>query len=229
MFLRLIGYLFGIGTVFLLALAAGAAWYVSGLAKDVPDYDSLAKYEPPEMTRVHSADGELIAEFAHERRLYLPIESIPERVKQAFVAAEDKNFYSHSGLDYVGIGRAVLTDIAYLGSARRLVGTSTITQQVARDFFLTPDQNFNRKVKEAILAIRIEHALNKQKILELYLNDIFLGLGSYGVASAALTYFDKSVHELTLAEVAFLAALPKGPNNYNPFKGPTYVDRARQP
>ncbi|MFO1184279.1 MAG: penicillin-binding protein 1A [Bauldia sp.] len=226
MFLRFIGYLFGIGTVFLLALAAGAAWYVSGLVKDVPDYDALLRYEPPEMTRVHAADGELIAEFARERRLYLPIESIPERVKQAFVAAEDKNFYSHSGLDYVGIGRAVLTDVAYLGSGRRLVGASTITQQVARGFFLTPDQNFSRKIKEMILAVRIEHVLNKQKILELYLNDIFLGLGSYGIASAALTYFDKSVHELTLAEVAYLAALPKGPNNYNPFKGQSYVDRA---
>ena len=208
-----------------LAAAAAAAWYVSGLTGDLPNYDVLAKYEPPVMTRVHAADGQLVAEYAHERRLYLPIQAVPDRVKAAFISAEDKNFYEHSGLDYYGIVRAVLQNLKakVSGSGERLVGASTITQQVAKNFLLSSDQTIDRKIKEAMLSLRIEQAYSKDKILELYLNEIFLGLGSYGVASAALTYFDKSVHELTLAETAYLAALPKGPNNYNPFR---YPDRA---
>ena len=175
------------------------------------------------MTRVHAADGELLAEYAHERRLYLPIQAIPDRIKAAFISAEDKNFYQHAGLDYYGIGRALLQNLHAYGKGERLVGASTITQQVAKNFLLTNEQSFDRKIKEAILALRIEQAYSKDKILELYLNEIFLGLGAYGVAAASLHYFDKSVHELTLAEAAYLAALPKGPNNYNPFR---YPDRA---
>jgi penicillin-binding protein 1A len=223
MILRFIGYLFGIGAVLFLAAAGAVAWYVSGITQDLPNYDVLAKYEPPVMTRVHAADGQLVAEYAAEKRLYLPIQAIPDQIKNAFISAEDKNFYEHAGLDYQGIARAFLTNLESYGKGNRLVGASTITQQVARNFLLTLDQTWDRKIKEAILSLRIEQAYSKEKILELYLNEIFLGLGSYGVASAALTYFDKSVHELTLAETAYLAALPKGPNNYNPFK---YPDRA---
>src|SRR4029079_7616335 len=198
MILRLIGYLFGIGAVLFLALAAAAAWYISGLTADLPNYDVLAKYEPPVMTRVHAADGQLVAEYAPERRLYLPIQAIPDRIKAAFISAEDKNFYQHSGLDYYGIARALVQNAQAFGKGQLLVGASTITQQVAKNFLLNSDQTIDRKIKEAILALRIEQAYSKDKILELYLNEIFLGLGSYGVAAASLAYFDKSVHELTL-------------------------------
>ncbi|MCB1496168.1 MAG: penicillin-binding protein 1A [Bauldia sp.] len=220
---RFVGYLFGIGAVLFLVVATGIAWYVSGLTQDLPDYDVLAKYEPPVMTRIHAADGQLIAEYARERRLYLPIQAIPDRIKAAFISAEDKNFYHHSGLDYYAIFRAMVQNVQSYGSGVRPVGASTITQQVAKNFLLTNEQSIDRKIKEAILSLRIEAAYKKDKILELYLNEIFLGLGAYGVAAASLEYFDKSVHELTLAEAAYLAALPKAPNNYNPFRHP---DRA---
>lgn len=218
MIIRIIGYLFGIGAVLFLVVATGVAWFVSDLASDLPDYDVLAQYEPPVTTRIHAADGQLVAEYARERRLYLPIQAVPDRVKSAFLSAEDKNFYRHSGLDYYGIARAVVQNIEAYGSGQRLVGASTITQQVAKNFLLTSEQSLDRKIKEAVLALRIEQAYSKDKIFELYLNEIFLGLGSYGIAAAALTYFDKSVHELTLAEAAYLAALPKAPNNYHPFR-----------
>jgi len=223
MILRIIGYIFGIAAVFFLVIATGIAWFVSSLAHDLPNYDVLAKYEPPVMTRVHAVDGQLVSEYAHERRLYLPIQAIPDRVKAAFISAEDKNFYQHGGLDYYGIARAIMVNVQSFGKGQRLVGASTITQQVAKNFLLNGDQTIDRKIKEAILALRIEQAYSKDKILELYLNEIFLGLGAYGVAAASLQYFDKSVHELTLAEVAYLAALPKGANNYNPFR---YAERA---
>ncbi len=223
MLVRIIGYVFGIGAVLFLVVATSLAWYVSGLVKDLPDYDVLAKYEPPVMTRIHAADGQLIAEYARERRLYLPIQAIPDRVKAAFISAEDKNFYHHSGLDYYGIMRAMIQNVEAYGSGQRLVGASTITQQVAKNFLLSNEQSIGRKIKEAILSLRIEQAYSKDKILELYLNEIYLGLGAYGVAAASLEYYDKSVHELTLAEAAYLAALPKAPNNYSPFR---YPDRA---
>ncbi len=223
MILRIFGYLFGIGAVFFLLIAGAIAWYVSGLAEDLPDFEVLAKYEPPVMTRIHASDGQLVAEYAHERRLYLPIQAIPDRVKAAFLSAEDKNFYHHSGLDYYGIARAMVQNVQSYGSGARMIGASTITQQVAKNFLLTNERSVDRKIKEAILSLRIEQAYSKDKILELYLNEIFLGLGSYGIAAAALEYFDKSVHELTLPEAAYLAALPKAPNNYNPFRHP---DRA---
>ncbi|MHA1157686.1 MAG: penicillin-binding protein 1A [Alphaproteobacteria bacterium] len=220
MLFRLVGYLFGIGAVLFLALAAGIAWYVSDLTRDLPDYDVLASYEPPVMTRVHASNGQLVAEYARERRLYLPIEAIPDRVKAAFISAEDKNFYQHSGLDYYGIARAVVQNVQALGKGQRLVGASTITQQVAKNFLLSGVQTVDRKAREALLALRIEQAYSKDRILELYLNEIFLGLGAYGIAAASLSYFDKSVHELSLPEAAYLAALPKGPNNYHPFRKP---------
>ncbi|MBC2885043.1 penicillin-binding protein 1A [Ochrobactrum sp. CM-21-5] len=217
---RLIGYFFGIGTVLMLLVAGGVALYVGNLTKDLPDYEVLAKYEPPVMTRVHASDGSLMSEFARERRLYLPIQAVPNRVKAAFISAEDKTFYEHHGLDFGGLARAVITNIKNMGSGRRPVGASTITQQVAKNFLLSSTQTYDRKIREAILAMRIEQAYSKDHILELYLNEIFFGLGSYGIASAALTYFDKSVGELSIAESAYLAALPKGPNNYHPFRQP---------
>ncbi len=217
MFLRLIGYLFGIGTVLAILVIGAVAWYVTDLSKDLPDYEVLNAYEPPVTTRVHAGDGSLMAEYARERRLYLPIQAIPSLVKNAFISAEDKNFYTHFGIDPEGLARAVVTNIRQLGSNKRAIGASTITQQVAKNFLLSNERTVDRKIKEAILALRIEQAYSKDRILELYLNEIFLGLGSYGVPGASLTYFDKTVNGLQLHEAAYLAALPKGPNNYHPF------------
>jgi penicillin-binding protein 1A len=216
--IRLIGYFFGIGVMLALLAAGGVALYIGALTEELPDYEVLAKYEPPVTTRVHASDGALMAEFARERRLYLPIQAVPDRVKAAFLSAEDKNFYNHPGVDVSGLARAVMTNLRNAGSDRRLVGASTITQQVAKNFLLSSDQTYKRKIKEMILSFRIEQAYSKDRILELYLNEIFFGLGSYGIAGAALTYYDKSVNELTIAEAAYLAALPKGPSNYHPFR-----------
>lgn len=188
--------------------------------RDLPDYRQLADYEPAITTRVYAGDGRLLEEYAVERRSFVPIESIPERVIHAFVSAEDKTFFSHFGLDPTGVARAVLTNIRNLGSGRRPVGASTITQQVAKNFLLTNEVSIERKIKEAILALRIERAFPKEHILELYLNEIYLGFGSYGVAAAAVNYFGKGLDELSIAEAAFLAALPKAPNNYNPRRYP---------
>ena len=222
--IRLIGYFFGIATTLALLVAGGLAVYVSHLTKDLPDYEVLANYEPPVTTRVHASDGALMGEFARERRLYLPIQAIPDRVKAAFLSAEDKNFYKHPGIDMLGLGRAMLTNFQ-TGSRQ---GASTITQQVAKNFLLTSDQTYERKIKEMILAFRIEQAYSKDRILELYMNEINFGLGAYGIAGAALTYFDKSVNELTVPEVAYLAALPKAPSNYHPFRYTRARDRATQ-
>src|SRR5712691_6118701 len=206
------------GTIFFIvgvAAMAGLLWHYS---KDLPDYSQLQDYEPPVMTRVHAADGSLLAEYAKERRLYLPIQAIPKLVINAFVAAEDKNFYQHPGVDIYGIARAGMLYVENYGSGRRPQGASTITQQVAKNFLLTNEVSFQRKIKEALLALRIERTYSKQKILELYLNEIYLGFGAYGVAAASLLYFDKSVHELTVAEAAYLAALPKAPTQLHPFR-----------
>lgn len=216
--IRLIGYFFGLASVLFLGVAAAVAIYLTGVMRDLPDYEVLSSYAPPVTTRVHAGNGELMAEYAKEKRLFLPIQAIPDRVKAAFIAAEDKNFYSHPGVDFYGLARAVVNNVQNIGSSRRPEGASTITQQVAKNFLLTSDQTVSRKVKEAILSFRIEQAYSKDKILELYLNEIFFGLNSYGIASAALTYFNKSVTELTIAETAYLAGLPKGPNNYHPFR-----------
>src|SRR4051795_10966418 len=216
--LRFCGFLFAAGTiVFLVSVGAGAGllWHFS---KDLPDYSQLQDYEPPVMTRVHAGDGSLVAEYATQRRLYIPIQAVPKMVINAFLAAEDKNFYEHNGLDFGGIIRAGLLYVQTYGSGRRPQGASTITQQVAKNFLLTNEVSLQRKIKEALLSLKIERAYSKEKILELYLNEIYLGLGAYGVAAASLLYFDKSVHELSVAEAAYLATLPKAPNNYNPFR-----------
>ncbi|MDO6963045.1 penicillin-binding protein 1A [Rhizobium alvei] len=216
--IRLIGYFFGLASVLFLGAAAALALYLGQVTKDLPDYEVLANYSPPVTTRVHAADGSLIGEYAKERRLFLPIQAIPDRVKAAFLSAEDKNFYQHAGVDFQGLARAIVNNIQNLGTGKRMEGASTITQQVTKNFLLTADRTIDRKVKEAILAFRIEQAYSKDKILELYLNEIFFGLNSYGLASAALTYFDKPVTELSIAEAAYLASLPKAPSNYNPFR-----------
>ncbi len=200
-------------------------WAIMALsqAKGIPDYEVLSLYEPPVMTRVHAANGRLMAEFATKHRLYLSIKSIPKTLKEAFISAEDKNFYHHFGLDPKGLSRALIKNIMNIGSGQRPEGASTITQQVAKNFLLSSDATLERKLKEAILAMRIEKTYSKDHILELYLNEIYLGRGTYGVAAASLAYFNKSVGELTLEECAYLAALPKGPANYDPFK---YTQRA---
>ncbi|MBI1202853.1 MAG: PBP1A family penicillin-binding protein [Rhodopseudomonas sp.] len=216
--LRFLGFLFTAGTIlFVVGVAAvsGLLWHYS---KDLPDYSQLQDYEPPVMTRVHAADGSLVAEYARERRLYLPIQAVPKLVIHAFMAAEDRNFYQHGGLDFTGIVRAGLNYIQSYGTGRRPQGASTITQQVAKNFLLTNEVSMTRKIKEALLALKIERTYSKDKILELYLNEIYLGLGAYGIAAASLVYFDKAVNELTIPEVAYLATLPKAPNNYNPFR-----------
>jgi penicillin-binding protein 1A len=218
--IRLLGYFFGVACVLFLGVAAVVAVYLTNVAKDLPDYAVLSSYAPPVTTRVHAGNGALMAEYAKEKRLFLPIQAIPDRVKAAFLSAEDKNFYNHPGVDLSGLARAIVVNLQNFGSGRRPVGASTITQQVAKNFLLTSDQTIDRKIKEAILSFRIEQAYSKDKILELYLNEIFFGLNSYGIAGAALTYFNKSVTELTVAEAAYLASLPKGPANYHPFRHP---------
>jgi len=216
--LKLIRFLFILGLSGLIIALSAAAAYVNSTSQELPNYQVLEQYEPPVMTRLHAADGGLMAEFATNRRLYLPIAAVPDRVRQAFISAEDKNFAKHFGLDPEGLLRAVINNLQNIGSGRRPEGASTITQQVAKNFLLSSDPTLQRKVKEAILAMRIEKAYSKDRILELYLNEIYLGRGAYGIAAAALTYFDKAVNELSLEEIAYLAALPKGPSNYDPFK-----------
>ena len=212
---RFLGFLFASGAIVFLLCAAAAGVLIWHYEKDLPDYSQLRNYEPPVMTRMHAADGSLLAEYSRERRLFLPSSSIPDMVKGAFLAAEDKNFYEHPGIDPEGIARAAMI---MLRGDKRVQGASTITQQVAKNFLLTNERTFDRKIKEMLLAFRIEAAYSKEKILELYLNEIYLGLGNYGVAAAALGYYGKSVHELTLAEAAYLAALPKAPSDLHPFR-----------
>ena len=212
---RIIGFIFATGAMLFVVAAAVFAGVLWKYEQDLPDYSVLKNYEPPVMTRVHAADGSLLAEYSRERRLYLPSDEIPDLVKHAFISAEDKNFYSHWGVDPEGIVRAGLV---YLQGSRHIQGASTITQQVAKNFLLNSDRTFDRKIREILLSLRIESAYSKEKILELYLNEIYLGLSNYGVAAAALNYFNKSVHELTIAEVAYLAALPKEPSSLNPFR-----------
>jgi penicillin-binding protein 1A len=216
--LRLFGFLFAAGSIVFLAGVAAVAAILWHYSQDLPQYSQLRNYEPPVMTRVHAADGSLLAEYAKQRRLYLPIQAVPTLVKNAFIAAEDKNFYYHPGIDIGGILRASISYIEHYGSNRHPQGASTITQQVAKNFLLTNKVTFSRKIKEMLLALKIERAYSKDKILELYLNEIYLGFGSYGIAAASLLYFDESVQQLTIAQAAFLAGLPKGPNNYNPFR-----------
>jgi penicillin-binding protein 1A len=212
---RFFGFVFATGAVLFIVGACAAGLVIWTFERDLPDYTQLKNYEPPVMTRVHAGDGSLVAEYARERRLYLPSDAIPARVKEAFLSAEDKNFYSHSGVDPEGIVRNL---VVLVQGGKRVQGASTITQQVAKNFLLTNERSIERKIREALLSFRIEGAYSKDKILELYLNQIYLGLGNYGVAAAALNYYGKSVHELTIAQAAYLAALPKAPNNYHPFQ-----------
>jgi len=195
---------------------AGGLWLLDRYGQELPDYKRLAGYEPAVTTRVHAGDGRLLAEYARERRVFVPFEAIPRVVWQAFLSAEDKTFFEHRGLDLPGIAAAAFTNFQNMGQDRRPVGASTITQQVAKNLLLTNEVSIERKVKEVLLSVRIEQALTKQRILELYLNEIFLGFRSYGVGAAALNYFGKALDELTVAEAAYLAALPKAPNNYHP-------------
>ena len=187
-------------------------------SSNIPDYKFLKNYKPPVSSKVYSGNGELVADFSKEKRMFVPFNSIPKNVINSFLSAEDKNFFSHPGVDAKGVLRAIINNISNLISSKRLEGASTITQQVAKNFLLTNEVSLNRKIKEAILAFRIERALTKERILELYLNQIYLGSGSYGVAAASLQYFDKSIKDLDYAEAALLAALPKAPSRYNPYR-----------
>ena len=198
--------------------AAILMYIIYHYTKDLPDYSQLKKYYPPSITRMYSADGKLIEEFAREHRIFVPISSVPKALTQAFIAAEDKNFYSHEGIDIFSIFRAAITNISHIINKRRPEGGSTITQQVVKTFLLSPERSFERKIKEAILSYRLSQVFTKDEILELYLNQIFLGKTAYGVASAALNYFNKSIEELTISECAVLASLPKAPSQYNPEK-----------
>jgi penicillin-binding protein 1A len=197
---------------------AGGFYALHHFGRGLPDYKQLADYVPPMVTRIHAGDGRLMTEYATERRIYVPIQAIPRRVVNAFLSAEDKNFYEHPGVDFISLLRAVVTNLGNLGQGRRLVGASTITQQVAKNFLLTNEVSYERKVKEALLAFRIERTFSKERILDLYLNEIYLGGGSYGVAAAAMNYFNKPLDQLTIAETAYLAALPKAPSNYHPVR-----------
>ena len=222
--LRTVHGLFGavLAVLLLVGIAGGgAAWMAyQHYSADLPDVDGLRNYQPPVMSRVYAGDSRLLAELAAERRIFVPIGAIPDIVKRAFVSAEDQNFYTHRGIDPMAIIRAAVFDLAHAGQGKRPIGASTITQQVAKNMLLDNQISFARKAKEAILAMRIEQTLSKDRILELYLNEIYLGQGSYGVAAASQAYFNKPLDKLTVAEAAFLAALPKAPNNLNPFKYP---------
>ena len=193
----------------------GILWSFSN---KIPDYKFLKSYKPPVSSKMYSGNGNLVADFSQEKRIFIPYSAIPKNVVNAFLSAEDKNFFSHPGVDARGVLRATINNVKNIFTSKRLEGASTITQQVAKNFLLTNEVSINRKIKEAILAFRIERALNKERILELYLNQIYLGSGAYGIAAASLEYFDKSIKELNYAEAAMLAALPKAPSKYNPYQ-----------
>ena len=202
---KLISVIFILGLLFTFS----TLWYFSS---DLPDYKILSNYKPPISSRVHSGEGQLIAEYALQKRLFIPYDSIPKKVIYSFLSAEDKNFFSHPGVDAKSITRATIKNLKNIYSTKRLEGASTITQQVAKNFLLTNEVSVKRKIKEAILAFRIERAYSKERIMELYLNQIYLGEGAYGVAAASLEYFDKSVRDLEYDEAALLAALPRAPS-----------------
>lgn len=216
----------GIVTLMTLAMIGGVAVFavIQHYSADLPSIEKLSNYEPATATRLYAGNGKLLVEYATQKRIFVPMEAMPKRLIQAFLSAEDKNFYEHPGVDFIGVVRAVFINLSNMGSDARLVGASTITQQVVKNFLLTNEQSFERKIKEALLAFRISKVLPKETVLELYLNDIYLGFGSYGVAAASLNYFNKSLDELTLEEAAFLAALPKAPANYNPHR---HYERAK--
>ncbi|MBO0712267.1 MAG: penicillin-binding protein 1A, partial [Acetobacteraceae bacterium] len=217
---RILGALAGLAFVVFVVGAVGLYGAYHHFASDLPDVDGLRSYQPKVMSRIYAGDARVLSELATERRIFVPYNAIPEIVKQAFVSAEDQNYWSHRGVDPLAIVRAAFTDLSQMRQGRRPVGASTITQQVAKNMLLDSQLSLSRKIKEAILAMRIEETLSKERILELYLNEIYLGLQSYGVAAAAQTYFNKPLDDLNIQDAAFLAALPKAPNNYNPFRFP---------
>ena len=216
-FIRLLFGLVVLGGLAGVGFIALTLWYFN---RDLPDYTQLGDYQPPVVTRIQAGDGRLLAEYATEKRVFVPVKAMPPLVTKAFLAAEDKNFYSHPGVDFEAMIRAGLMDVVRHFAGRRPVGASTITQQVAKNFLVGNELSIQRKIREALLALKMEKVLSKDRILELYLNEIYLGGGNYGVAAAALNYFNKSLDDLSLSEMAFLAALPKAPNNYNPVRNP---------
>jgi len=227
-FFLMIGALLNFG---LMSMAAGfivIILLVHHYSQDLPDYSALSTYNPPVVTRLYASDGRLLAEYATEKRIYVPLSAMPKRLINAFLAAEDKNFYRHTGIDIYGLGRAVVENSNRLAgwllghgeNNAPMAGGSTITQQVVKNFLLSSEQTFTRKIKEALLAFKISRTYSKDRILELYLNQIYLGRESYGVAAASLNYFNKSMDELTTEEAALLAAMPKAPSNYNPVRFP---------
>ena len=215
---RFISFFMSLVFLGVVMVAAMVLWVFWTYGRDLPDYQQLANYDPPVVTRIHAGDGALLAEYANEKRLFVPVRAMPPRLVEAFVSAEDKGFYQHFGVDLRALARAAVTNLLNYGTGRRPIGASTITQQVTKNFLLTNELSIERKIKEAILSLRMERAFSKNQILELYLNEIYLGMGSYGVAAAALNYFDKPLDQLALAEIAYLAALPKAPNNYHPVR-----------
>uniref|UniRef100_UPI003F70487C penicillin-binding protein 1A n=1 Tax=Elioraea sp. TaxID=2185103 RepID=UPI003F70487C len=217
---RVLATLVGLGFIGALGAAGSGVYAWHHYSKGLPEYAALIDYQPPVMSRVYAGDSRLLAELATERRIFVPIDSIPKLVQDAFISAEDQNFRTHPGVDVMAIARAAVTNLQQFGQGRRPVGASTITQQVAKNMLLGNEVSLERKLREAILAIRIDQAMPKERVLELYLNEIFLGSGAYGVGAAAMTYFGKALEELSVAEAAYLAALPKAPNNYNPFRFP---------
>lgn len=206
--------LFSLGMMAGVVAIIGVIYAISYFSQDLPDYTALKDYEPPVVTRVYAGDGRVMAEFAQEKRIFIPINEIPDIIKEAYISAEDKNFYQHNGIDYIAIMRAAVANF----QGGRLQGASTITQQVAKNFLLSSERTYKRKIREAILAFRMERAMSKDRLLELYLNEIYLGQRSYGIGAAALNYFNKSLDEIDIAEAAYLAALPKGPNDYHPVR-----------
>ena len=218
--LKLLIAIFVLGLLFIFS----TLWYFSS---DLPDYKILSSYKPPVSSRVHSGEGQLIAEYALQKRLFIPYDSIPKKVVYSFLSAEDKNFFTHPGIDAKSITRAIIKNLKNIYSEKRLEGASTITQQVAKNFLLSSEVSLKRKIKEAILAFRIERAYSKERIMELYLNQIYLGEGTYGIAAASLEYFDKAVNDLNYVESALLAALPRAPSKYNPYKSPERAKKRR--
>lgn len=216
--MRLFSALLSLALLVVILAALSVSAIFAHYSKDLPDYTYLKDYQPPTLSRIYADDGRMMAVVASEQRLFVPINAIPQRVKDAFLSAEDADFYEHGGVDYAGIVRAILVNLHNVGRERHPMGASTITQQVAKNMLLTNEVSISRKIREAILATRLEKAMSKDRILEIYLNEIFLGNHSYGVAAAALNYFNKSLDELTIQEAAYLAALPKAPNNYNPIR-----------
>ena len=202
------------GVLIMFVILIAILWAFSN---KLPDYKFLKNYKPPVSSKVYSGEGQLVSDFSKEKRIFVPYNAIPTKVINSFLSAEDKNFFSHPGVDAKGVVRATINNISNIIYSKRLEGASTITQQVAKNFLLSNEVSLNRKIKEAILAFRIERVLSKKRILELYLNQIYLGQGAYGIASASLEYFNKPISELNYAESALLAALPKAPSKYNPY------------